>query len=57
MSIRRGEARHTDEYVPTIPPYIRASVNPRRLAGPKRNMATSTIITVREVKSERRIVS
>ena len=57
ISIRSGEAIQTEEYVPTKPPNIRARVNHLRLAGPRRNIATSTIMIVREVNIERRIVS
>ena len=56
-SMRSGEARQTEEYVPTIPPNMSASVNPRRLSGPKINIAIRTIMTVSEVKIERFIVS
>ena len=57
ISTRSGEARQTEEYVPTIPPNISARVNPRRLSGPQMNIATRTMITVSEVNIERRIVS
>jgi hypothetical protein len=56
-STRSGEATQTDEYVPMIVPYIRAKTNPLRLSGPQKKSAMSTIITVDETKSDRRIVS
>jgi hypothetical protein len=55
--MRRGEAIQTEEYVPTIVPKRSARVNHFRLSGPKRNIARTTINTVRDVKSDRRIVS
>jgi hypothetical protein len=55
--MRRGLAIQIDEYVPTTLPNISARVNPFKLLGPQINNATRTIITVREVKRERRIVS
>jgi len=55
--MRSGLAIQIDEYVPTIPPNISARVNPLRLLGPQIKSATRTIITVSEVKRERRIVS
>lgn len=57
ISTKRGEARNIDEYVPTIVPKRRASVNPLRLSGPKKNIARRTINTVDEVRIERVIVS
>lgn len=57
ISMRRGEAIQMEEYVPTSPPKMSARVNPLRLAGPKMNIAMRTMITVREVKSDRLIVS
>mgnify|MGYP006971072186 FL=1 len=56
-STRRGAAIQIDEYAPTKVPNIRARVNPLILSGPKKNIATRTMIIVNVVKSERRIVS
>jgi hypothetical protein len=52
-----GDAIQTEEYVPTIVPNIRARVNHLSDSGPKKNIATSTIKTVNDVKRDRRIVS
>lgn len=57
ISNRSGEAIQIDEYVPTIVPNISARENHLRLSGPKKNIATSTINIVNEVKSDRRSVS
>ncbi len=57
ISTRSGEARKTEEYVPTIVPKRSAKVNPFRLSGPKKNIASSTIKTVDEVKIDRVMVS
>ena len=57
ISIRRGEAIQTDEYVPMTVPKRRAREKPFRLSGPKKKSARSTINTVEEVRSERLIVS
>ena len=56
-SIRSGDAIQIDEYPPTIVPNMRARVNPFMLSGPQKNIDTRTIIIVKIVKSERRIVS
>jgi hypothetical protein len=56
-STSSGEARHTDEYVPTRVPNMRARAKPLRLSGHHTKSAISTIITVDDTKSERRIVS
>ncbi len=57
ISTKSGEAIKIDEYVPTIVPKRRASVNHLRLSGPKKNNAKSTIKTVDEVRIDRVIVS
>ena len=57
ISTRSGEARKTEEYVPTIVPNRSARVKPLRLSGPKKNIERRTIKTVDDVRIERVIVS
>mgnify|MGYP006978794249 CR=1 FL=1 len=57
ISKSSGEAIHIEEYVPTSVPNISARENHLRLSGPNKNIATSTINIVNDVKIDRRSVS